>query len=180
MVVTNRNRSSYIDSNSTDIDNPLSTVQLAQDLEDDSKASGICTRPRKETCLRSLFAVVYTITQVILILLFFMTMYYPYAVLTDIRNNRDKQHLYTVELPGHRPQALFLQCIGMANETILIETGLTTTAYMILDGLPRQLSQHYGYKVNSYSMAAFSIYIPNTVKPLFTSSIQFFTSCISS
>ena len=90
---------------------------------------------------------VYTITQVILIILFFMTMYYPFAVLSDVRKSRGRQHLCTVELPGHKPQALFLKCIGNGRETLLLETGLTTTAYMLLGGLPTQLAKRYDYKV---------------------------------
>ena len=76
-----------------------------------------------------------------------MTAYHPSCVLADIIKYRDDSALFTLEIYNERPQALFLHCSGTGADTIVFESDIRTTAYMYLDGLPKYLVDHYGYRV---------------------------------
>ena len=96
----------------------------------------------EKTC-HVLFGLLYFLTQLILVVIFALSACHPAFIVADTLKYRTNADMYTVNLEGHRPLAMFLKCRGQGNETLIYENGLGSEAYMAWHFIPRYLEEKY-------------------------------------
>ncbi len=133
-----RRRTGYLDDRAN-VDDPDAPAILA-------KPETQCSRCRRQCGFTTLW-ICYVLLQLVFILVFFLTVFHPFKMLSDMNRYRNDGDMYTVTLKNHRPQAMFLRCYGNGSETIVFENDIRTTALMFFDGLPKHLADQYSYKV---------------------------------
>jgi pimeloyl-ACP methyl ester carboxylesterase len=94
-------------------------------------------------CCYVINGIVYSLIQLILLIVFVLGACYPVFLTVDTYRYRDTNDLYTVHVEGHKPLAMFLKCRGNGNETIIYENGLGGIGYMVWDFIPKMLEDRY-------------------------------------
>ncbi len=113
-------------------------------VEEKPPQQGCCSR----CCLylaRFLFWIIYLLTILLFLVFFILSAYQAGASVRDVLRYRDDANMFTIEVPNHKPLALYMQCTGAGKETILYENGLGDSVFLSWSFLPQHLKFKYRF-----------------------------------
>ena len=71
------------------------------------------------------------------------SVYHVAGIVDDIIRFRVDQNMHVIEVPNHRPLAMYMECFGKGSDTIVYENGLGTSMWVSKPFVPEILAQKY-------------------------------------